>query len=123
MDQYRQELADLLKRTCDEKPHLLERRGWNPSFVRNNMGDMAASAILAGEGNSGDLVRVVTEVVLVLVEDWPVSKLDEVRVWTQSERELDLQGVVAMTKVFVLEWSNEFDYQMYHDLPINLYLC
>jgi hypothetical protein len=22
--------------------------------------------------------------------------------------------------VFIVEWSNEFDYQMYHDLPVNL---
>ncbi|KAH7304687.1 hypothetical protein B0I35DRAFT_444749 [Stachybotrys elegans] len=121
MDQHRKELADLLKRTCNEKPHLLDRRGWNPSFVRNNMGDMAASAILAGGGNSGDLVRVVTEIVLALVDDWPVSRLDEVSFWTLPEREFGLQGVVALTKLFVVEWSNEFDYQMYHDLPINLY--
>lgn len=30
--------------------------------------------------------------------------------------------VVALTKFVVLEWSQELDYQMYHDLPMLLLL-
>lgn len=123
MNAHRKELASLLKRTCEDQPHLLDWRGWDPAFVRKNMGAMAASAVLAGEGNSGDLVRVVTEVVLAIVGDWDMSRFDDVKFWTlpAGERKLDLQGIVALTKLFVVEWSNEFDYQMYHDLPIEMY--
>lgn len=28
--------------------------------------------------------------------------------------------VVALVKCFVLEWSTDFDYQMYHDLPLTM---
>jgi hypothetical protein len=123
MDRYRPALAEILRRTVGEKPHLLDARGWNPRFVRQNMGDMVASAILAGSGNSGDLVRVVSDVVLVFAEDRGRSQLDTVWFWRlpEDKKTLDLDAVIAMTKVFVLEWSNEFDYQLYHDLPISLY--
>ena len=146
MNRYRKRLAAMLKQTVVDKPHLLESRGWNSQFVSQNMGDMASSAILAGVGNSGDLVRVVTDVVLVLTGEanWDIDQLDETNFWRQqqqqqqqrqrpspptsssssdetSDEELSLSAVVALTKVFVLEWSNEFDYQMYHNLPISLY--
>jgi hypothetical protein len=123
MDRYRPALAEILRRTVMERPHLLDARGWNPQFVRQNMGDMAASAILAGNGNSGDLVRVVSDIVLVFAENQDRSQLDTVRFWRLPEdrRNLDVNAVIALTKVFVLEWSNEFDYQLYHDLPISLY--
>jgi hypothetical protein len=78
---------------------------------------------LAGNGNSGDLVRVVSDIVLVFAENQDRSQLDTVRFWRLPEdrRNLDVNAVIALTKVFVLEWSNEFDYQLYHDLPISLY--
>ena len=93
--------------------------------MRENIGDMAASAILAGRGNSGDLVRVVTEIVLAMVGDWSLSRLDDVTFWRrdEAERKLDVEGVVALTKMFVLEWSNEFDYQIYAQLPIGLHFA
>jgi hypothetical protein len=123
MDSYRPALAEILRRTVSEKSHLLEARGWNPQFVRQNMGDMAASAILAGNGNSGDLVRVVSDIVLVFAEDRGRSHFDSTMFWRLPEykKTLDVDAVIALTKVFVLEWSNEFDYQLYHDLPISLY--
>ncbi|KAF1818759.1 uncharacterized protein K489DRAFT_413567 [Dissoconium aciculare CBS 342.82] len=123
MDEYRSALAEALRRTVLERPHLLDARGWNPLFVRQSMGDMAASAVLAGNGNSGDLVRVVSDIVLVLTEGWDRARLDTVKFWRlpEGKRSLDTDAVVALTKVFVLEWSNEFDYQLYHDLPISLY--
>lgn len=123
MNAHRQALADMLKRTVAEKPEVLDRRGWNPTFVRHSMGDMAASAVLAGQGNSGDLVRVVTDIVLATVGSWNHARLDNVRFWrrTAGMMTLDVEGVVALTKLFVLEWSAEFDYQLYHELPISLY--
>lgn len=125
MDKFRQRLATLLQKTVKDTPHLFDARGWDPQFVRNSMGDMAASAVLAGEGNSGDLVRVVTDVVRVLAKNWTLEQLDEVVFWRLPEaaRKLDMNGVVALTKVFVLEWSVEFDYQMYHQLPTTLYFA
>ncbi|KAI8629065.1 hypothetical protein F5Y19DRAFT_433844 [Xylariaceae sp. FL1651] len=125
MDAHREELADMLRATVADKADLLRARGWDAQFIRNNMAGMAVSAVLAGSGNSGDSVRVVTDLVAVMTGDWDISRLDEVNFWRRhgedSEAKLDMQGVVALTKVFVLEWSQEFDYQMYHHLPISLY--
>ncbi|KAJ9151735.1 hypothetical protein NKR23_g2962 [Pleurostoma richardsiae] len=123
MDTYRQQLASRLQQFVKEHPSLLVERGWNPGFVKESMADMAFSAVLAGSGNSGDLVRVVTEIVLAMVGDWDFSRLDDVTFWRNNERQLDLQGVVALTKLFVLEWSNDFDYQLYHELPISVYFA
>lgn len=52
---------------------------------------MAASAVMAGSGNSGDLVRVVTEIVLAMAGDQDVSYLDDETFWRRDEREGDLQ--------------------------------
>ena len=123
MDSYRHQLASTLKQFVHNNPASLDARGWNPKFVRESMGDMAAGAILAGSGNSGDLVRVVTEIVLAMVGDWGFPRLDNVRFWRNDQRHLDLEGVVALTKVFVLEWSNEFVYQLYHELPITIHFA
>ncbi len=128
MDVFRADLAATVERFVHTNPEALEARGWQRSFVRGSMGAMAASAVLAREGNSGDLVRVVTEIVLAVVQAnvaGPVSEvqLDATRFWQlpADERKLDDAGLLAMTKVFAPEWSNEFDYQLYHHLPIELY--
>ncbi|KAI1778028.1 hypothetical protein F4818DRAFT_438205 [Hypoxylon cercidicola] len=127
MNTHRAALAALLQRTVADRPDVFRARGWDPEFVRENMGPMAASAVLAGAGNSGDSVRVVTDIVSVYVGDWDVARLDEVVFWRRPDvneiRELDKQAVVALTKLFVLEWSQEFDYQLYHHLPIDLYFA
>lgn len=122
MDRFRPALANLLKDFVSSHPHLLERQGWESNFVRTSMGEMAASAVLLGKGNSGDLVRVVTDIMLARANEWTVEQLDEVHFWRlpDEEKSLTVEGAVALTKVFIVEWSNEFDYQMYHDLPINL---
>jgi hypothetical protein len=90
------------------------------------MADIAASAVLAGQGNSGDAVRVVTEIAAIIC-DGNMSRLDETHFWRSPSPEpcsptLSPQTVVALVKCFVLEWSMELDYQMYHDLPIEMYL-
>ncbi|RAR13184.1 hypothetical protein DDE83_003440 [Stemphylium lycopersici] len=122
MNRFRSQLAALLKRTVTDKQQLLERKGWESNFVRNSMGEMAASAVLLGKGNSGDLGRVVTDIMRALVDDWSMDRLDETQFWrlADQDKELDLVGAVALTKVFIVEWSNEFDYQMYHELPVSL---
>lgn len=125
MDLHRAELADRLIKTVVEMPHVLHDRGWDPDFVHNTMGHMAASAVMAGKGNSGDAVRVVSDIVLTMLGNLDISALDEVSFWRRSSENsadgLDSHAIIALTKVFVLEWSIEFDYQMYHQLPVTLY--
>lgn len=121
MDAHRAKLAEILKQTVLDNPQRLDARGWNSRFVRENMGDMAASSVLANSGDSGDMVRVVTDIILVKVGDLDIAQLDETTFWRSQDRELDSQGVIALTKMFVLEWSNEFDYQLYHNFPLSMY--
>ncbi|KJY02298.1 hypothetical protein TI39_contig68g00001 [Zymoseptoria brevis] len=129
MDSHRSILADLCRSTVASNPEALIAQGWRPHFVRSSMGDMAASAILAGKGDSGDLVRVVTAIVRVIADGWSVEELDCVDFWRRQgavksvPERLDVASAVALTKVFVVEWSQEFDYQMYHDLPTSLYFA
>ena len=94
------------------------------------MADIAANAVLAGRGNSGDAVRVVTDIAVTLW-DGTASGLDETVFWrcaathpmsSSSPSLLNPMAVAALVKCFVLEWSNELDYQMYHDLPLELCL-
>ena len=116
------------------------------------MADMAAGAVLAGSGNSGDAVRIVTDITAVWCEGRDdVTSYDETMFWrveptppisplsppsvisddiatsspgskNSGSEELSSMAVVALVKFFVLEWSVELDYQMYHDLPLELYL-
>lgn len=62
---------------------------------------------------------------------WETSGLDETRFWRQGRRYLleegdaegqvlDVDAVLALTKVFVLEWSQDFDYKMGEELPADL---
>ncbi|KAI1102113.1 hypothetical protein F4804DRAFT_278821 [Jackrogersella minutella] len=125
MDRHRARLAALLRETAALRAAALRLRGWDPHFVRENMGHMAASAVLSGGGNSGDSVRVVTDIAAVCVGG-AVHSLDQVAFWRRDhadggDGDLDPEAVVALTKFFVLEWSQEFDYQLYHHLPISLY--
>ncbi|PGH15414.1 hypothetical protein AJ79_02390 [Helicocarpus griseus UAMH5409] len=80
MDRYRTCLADTLRLAVARWPERLDARGWDPRFVRRSMADMAASAVLAGRGNLGDAVRIVTDIAMVLW-DGEVSALDETRFW------------------------------------------
>ncbi|KAL8651719.1 MAG: hypothetical protein Q9226_004586 [Calogaya cf. arnoldii] len=127
MDQYRKSLAAKLKSAVSDHSLTLVKNGWNPAFVSSSMGDIAANSVMAGEGNSGDSVRVVTAAALLLWDSQPRSGLDETKFWRErkhagggDEGLLEADAVIALTKVFVLEWSIDFDYQMYHDLPSEL---
>lgn len=110
------------------------------------MADLAAGAVLAGSGNSGDAVRIVTDIAAVWYEGRrrrrtgdgldSIVSFDETMFWRVPHQQVEEAGeevggergelssmaVVALVKFFVLEWSVELDYQMYHDLPLELYL-
>ncbi|OKL57206.1 hypothetical protein UA08_07360 [Talaromyces atroroseus] len=125
MDMHRDVLAATLHLAVSRWPEKLDAKGWNPNFVRENMADMAASAVLAGSGISGGVVRIVTDIALLLW-DGTVEELDETTFWRdtttpRSTSSLSPMTVVALVKCFVLEWSVDLDYQMYHDLPMELY--
>ncbi|KAJ5533859.1 hypothetical protein N7527_000113 [Penicillium freii] len=108
-------------------PERLDARGWNPRFVREDTAEMAANAVMASQGNSGDSVRIVTGIAAIL---WgsTISALDETKFWrhattpTACPLTLDPMTVIALVKCFVLEWSVDLDYQMYHNFPVEMYL-
>lgn len=122
MDRHRTILADTLRNAVEQNVSKLEGKGWAAKFVRQNMGDMAAGAIIAGSGNSGDLVRVVTDVALALCTVNSTEELDETHFWRSDTDDLHLnqETVIGLIKCFLLEWSTELDYQMYHDLPLRV---
>ncbi|CAG8950070.1 hypothetical protein HYFRA_00008303 [Hymenoscyphus fraxineus] len=127
MDHYRVKLGAMLK-DISKLESVLVTMGWEFNFVHESMGEMAQSSIISGGGNSGDLVRVVVAIVeawLEKSEDFVVDK-DETHFWRRREltgeveTELSPELVVALTKFFVLEWSQELDYQLYHQLPTEI---
>jgi len=134
MDAYRNLLAAKLKNAIRDFETALIARGWDADFVRGPMGEMAESSVMAGGGNSGDLVRVVVAAAEVLLEHSkvvdgaPMSK-DLTTFWRgetkdpeENKQDLGADEVVALTKFFVLEWSQELDYQLYHQLPVSVYM-
>ncbi|TVY13460.1 hypothetical protein LARI1_G008129 [Lachnellula arida] len=130
MNRRRSRLAAMLKCVAKERESTLVEKGWDAEFVRNFMGDMAESSIMAGAGNSGDLVRIVIALVEVLLEHSQVGRSknkDRTKFWrgqrTQCcDMDLDMDEIIGLAKFFVLEWSQELDYQLYHQLPVTLFL-
>lgn len=124
MARYRRRLALTLREAVTKWPERLVARGWNSQFVRETMADMAESAVLASQGNSADVVRIVTDIAVVLQND-TMSDLDKTSLWRHGNpcsSTLDSMTTIALVKYFVLEWSVEFDYQLYNDLPEDIYL-
>ncbi|KAJ5288517.1 hypothetical protein N7478_001547 [Penicillium angulare] len=126
MDQHRGKLAATLGHAVTAWSHKLEARGWDSSFVTTDMGNMAMGAIMAGSGDLADLVRIVTDIALILW-DGMASDLDKTTFWSNQSPSNELgvlspMAIIALVKVFVLEWSVDLDYQMYHDLPTDIYL-
>ncbi|KAL9039714.1 MAG: hypothetical protein Q9214_004766 [Letrouitia sp. 1 TL-2023] len=133
MNHLRGVLALTLHSTALKNKLQLQVNGWAPHFIEA-MADLASNSILAGSGNSGDAVRVVTDVALLSWTPNQLPNLDETTFWREERHRPDrtMQGydpepeplttnaIIALTKVFVLEWSNEFDYQMNYDLPPQL---
>ena len=123
MNRYRKTLASRLYEAVARNPHRLQTAGWAPEFVDESMADIAFHSIMAGEGNSGDAVRVVTDVALLHCASSSMLDLDETDFWRQerygmgANSDLSTNALIALTKLFILEWSTEFNYQMYLDLP------
>ena len=136
MQQYRRAFAHTLKTAIETYPSALESQGWSPSLVRDFMPDNSAASVMAGGGDSGDSVRIVTAAARLLSQR-PDAALDETRFWrdrvgkkqTPPIREvgeteaLDEDTVIALTKLFVLEWSNELDHNLYEELPLFMYVA
>lgn len=143
MNRYREQVALLLRAETLTSRAALIQRGWAPELVDGTMASMADSAILSGIGNSGDVVRIVIAIVECLLERTGLGgkvNLDKTEFWYHQQHDssdsgkdtfltegqpsvADLDMVVALTKFFVLEWSQDFDYQLYHDLPVEILLA
>ncbi|THZ42756.1 hypothetical protein D6C90_05208 [Aureobasidium pullulans] len=98
----------------------LEAKGWESKFVSDYMADMAAAAVSADKGDFDDSVRVVTDIAMCIAQTSDAKKLDVTEFWTSEREILGTMDVVALVKCFILEWSTDFDYQMYHDLPLTM---
>jgi len=140
MNQYRVKLASVFQTGVSASRATLIRRGWASELVDGSMASLAESAILSGSGNSGDVVRIVVAIVECLLQNvWTSSKVNLGRTdfWSQQLETLsgsglagffagervhaaDMDIIVALTKFFVLEWSQELDYQLYNDLPVEI---
>jgi hypothetical protein len=122
---YRPFLAVRLRGVATDFHAQLVAAKWEADFAKNYMGDMAASAVLAERGNSGDAVRIITALAEQL-HSGTIEQRDETHFWRQQsfdpyEVTTSIgETVVALTKCVVLEWSVDFDYQMYHQLPLTL---
>ena len=128
MKSYRRAFAHTLKVAIKTHASVLELQGWSSSIVRDHMAENTASSVMASEGDSGDIVRMVTAAAHLLT-DKSQEALDETRFWrsfvghgapseVRETQPLDDDAVIALTKFFVLEWSNELDHKIYDDLPL-----
>lgn len=120
MNRHRAGLANILHNAVKQHATELEAKGWESKFVSDYMADMAAAAVSAGKGDSGDSVRVVTDIAMCIAQTSDAKKLDVTEFWTSEREILGTMDVVALVKCFILEWSTDFDYQMYHYLPLTM---
>ena len=131
MRSYREAFAHTLKHAIQAHPEVLEAQGWSSTIVRNYMPDNSATSVMATGGDSGDSVRIVTAAARLLISaDKSDEELDETTFWRRFVGRKDLPDkipvdtvlqedeVIALTKLFVLEWSNELDHKLYEDLPL-----
>ncbi|KAI9677377.1 MAG: hypothetical protein M1817_006329 [Caeruleum heppii] len=145
MDAHRPALAYTLRKSIKEHGDELERRGWGPDFFRDiprknvpshlavtelestsKMANTAALSVLKEEGgDSGDSIRIVTDAARVC-SSRSESQLDKTCFWRNLVgrkvepvriHELDEDAVIALTKLVVLDWSNELCHHFYEDLP------
>ncbi|KAH0557086.1 hypothetical protein GP486_005127 [Trichoglossum hirsutum] len=129
---YRNALADVFRKAVKEKGQTLVEWGWSPKFVAESMANQAASAILGGEECSGDACRVVSAVALLVAGKVEGdASLDVTTFWQNTmytpmeDQEVHGSGltpdtVIALVKLFFVQWSHEFNYGMYYDLPWEL---
>lgn len=134
MDLHRDALARKFQNAVntEQNQRTLISWGWEQSFIRKHMGGTAANSVKQSGGDSGDNVRIVTEIAKLLVQGSKVV-LDETQFWREQveNRKRDLttlvvspdlepDTIIALTKLSVLEWSNELDHKLYEDLPLEL---
>ena len=134
MDLHREALATKLQSavTSRHNQRNLHFWGWEENFIKNHMGSNAANSVKKAGGESGDNVRVVTDIAKLLAQGSSV-KLDETHFWRgQIENrkrdpatlvvnpKLEPDTIIALTKLFVLEWSHELDHKLYEDFPLEL---
>ncbi|MCJ1348047.1 hypothetical protein MMC31_006278 [Peltigera leucophlebia] len=134
IDLHREALALKLKTavTREENQLKLKSWGWKDSFIKNHMGSIAANSVKKSAGESGDNVRIVTDIAKLIVQGSSVD-LDETHFWREQignrtgdpatlvvNPSLEPGTIIALTKLFVLEWSNELDHKLYEDLPLEL---
>ncbi|KAI9801882.1 MAG: hypothetical protein M1833_002196 [Piccolia ochrophora] len=147
MNAYRPALAYTLRKAIKDRATELEKRGWSPDFLQerpeavpshikiredestSEMAFHAAGAVLKeGGGDSGDSVRVVTDVARILAYR-PEQELDKTRFWSDMlgkevqpvpVKELDPDTVIALVKLFVVQWSNELHHNVWENLPLEL---
>ena len=128
LERYRGALVETIKDIITFQPSRLEAEGWKPRFVREDMAATAAASVAVDGGDSGDSVRIVTAAAR-LCWNVKVEKLDETNFWRDQVGKRDekpvtglLGGeeVVALVKLWVLEWSNEVDHKLYRDLPLEM---
>jgi hypothetical protein len=98
MDHYRNRLATTLRLAVSNRPEKLIAKGWDSQFVSCEIADMASGAVLAGRGNSGDAVRVVTGIAAVLW-DGNVTDLDETLFWRKPVSASDFSTLSPMTDI------------------------
>lgn len=130
MKAYRRVFAHTLKQAIMTHASVLEAQGWSPSIVRGYMPENSSTTVKAGGGDSGDSVRIVTAAARLLINKFDQA-LDETHFWRSfvgkeppsevpENQTLEEDQVIALTKLFVLEWSNELDHKLYEDLPLSL---
>ena len=132
MDLHREALASKFQSAVATRQHQLTLKswGWKESFIKNHMGSTAANSVKKSSGDSGDNVRIVTDIAKLLAQGSSVD-LDETRFWREQienrkrdpatlvvNPKLEPGTIIALTKLFVLEWSNELDHKLYEDLPL-----
>lgn len=128
MSIHRNRLAKQLSNSVKAMQQRLVERGWKEHFVQHHMPDMAFSAVSAERGNSGDAVRLITEIAFLMPHhSTNLQWRDETTFWSQKnshvvQDDLSTMDIVALVKVLTLERSNELDYQGYHKLPNKLLL-
>ncbi|KAH0538933.1 hypothetical protein FGG08_004524 [Glutinoglossum americanum] len=132
MKAYRNDLAEFLRQAVKGKEQVLADQGWPRKFAEDYMASQAASAILGDEECSGDVCRIVSAVAL-LEWDKDEASLDQTTFWRSNvhvlieddetqTRKLTPDMVIALVKLFFVQWSHEFNYGMCFDIPYELTL-
>lgn len=131
---HREALRSLLQTAVIPRKHQLVLKLWGPkeSFIKNYMGSNAANSVRKSGGESGDNVRIVTDIAKLLAQGSSVD-MDETyfgRGQIENRKRhpatlvvdprLNPDTIIAPTKLFVLEWSHELYHKPYKYFPLEL---